>query len=136
MAKYTFNAIYTQVTDAALAVEPSLYCSAKYEPVPDHFPALYVEEVSRVRTPGAITLDYTDEQDRVIHEVQVWSTLQNGAKTQADALMSAVEAAYNGLYFRETMRSPMPVADKSIYRIVARFTKQLAGGDVLPGTGE
>ena len=133
MAKYKFNAIYTRIVTAASAVESGLYCSAKYEPVPEQFPALYVEEVSSVRTPGAITLDYTDEQHRVVHEVQVWSNLLDGAKAQADAIMDAVETAYNAMYFRQTMKDPMPTTDRSIYRLVARFTKQIAGGDTLPG---
>ena len=132
MANYTFNAIYTAIEEAVTTVESSAYCSTRYEPIPDSFPAVYVEEVSRVRTPSAITLDYTDDQNRVIHEVQVWSNLQNGARTQAYALMDAITAAYNGLFFRLTMMSPMPTTDRSIYRLVARFTKQVTGGDTLP----
>ena len=132
MANYTFNAIYTAVEEAAQSVESSAYCSSRYEPVPDAFPAVYVEEVSRVRTPNHITLDYTDEQNRVIHEVQVWSNKQNGARTEAYAIMNAIVAAYNTHYFRLTMMSPMPITDRSIYRLVARFTKQVTGGDTLP----
>ena len=136
MAKYTFNAIYTTIVAAARAVEQNLYCAARYEPKPESFPALYVEEVSKVRTPGNITLDYTDEQHRVIHEVQVWSNLLDGAKAQADAIMDAVETAYNAMYFRLTMKNPIPTTDRSTYRIVARFTNPIGGGDTLPGTGE
>ena len=132
MANYTFNAVYTAVTDAAIAVEAGIYCSSKYEPVPDSFPAVYVEEVSRVRTPNNITLAYTDDQNRVIHEVQVWSNKATGARTQAYAVMDAIVAAYNTLYFRLTMMSPMPTTDRSIYRLVARFAKQVTGGDTLP----
>ena len=136
MAKYTFNAIYTTIVTAARAVEQDIYCAARYEPKPETFPALYVEEVSKVRTPGNITLDYTDDQHRVIHEVQVWSNSLNGAKAQADAIMEAVETAYNGLYFRLSMQNTAIADDRSIYRIVARFTKQIGGGDTLPGTGD
>ena len=132
MSDYNFNAIYTKIAGAVTAQYPSAYISSRYEPVQEQFPTIYIEPAGKSRTPNATEITYDDRQYRAIHEVQVFTNALNGAKAQADAIMAVIEEAYSDIFFRETMCNPVETGDKSIYRLVARFTKQICSGDTLP----
>jgi len=123
----TRNEIFTNVRAAVLAVYPSAYITAAYEPVLPRFPAVFVREIGSVRTQRYITLAFDDEQRRSTFEVQIFVNKADGGMTYAYEIAEVVEGAFNDMYFIEDMKQPVDnLIDDGVYRLTMRFHRQLA----------
>lgn len=78
------------------------------------------------------TLANDDGQWISTFEVEIFSNLRDGARTQAYKVLYAIEDAFKELAYFEEFCEPVLDADPSIYRIVARFSRQLGEGDQIP----
>lgn len=131
--KYTRNSIYSYVKKAVELEMPNAFVTAEYTATPAKFPAVFIREISQVRTAEATTLAFTDKQHESSFEVQIFSAKQSGAMTEAYKLMEIVRNSFNELYFAEISETPIENAiDKTIFRLVARFRRVIGGGDTMP----
>lgn len=129
--KYTRASIYSYVRGKILSAFSTAYVSAKYEPIPQSMPAVFIEQVNKVRTQSNIDLGYSDGQYVSMFEAQVFSNSKNGALAEAEAIMKIIEGAFNDLFFYENYCAPVYNVDNTVYRLTARFTKQIAEGDEI-----
>ena len=91
--------------------------------MPKSVPAVFIEQISKVRTRGYATLDNSDDQYRIAFEVQVYAnTLAEGYD-----IMDCVENAFKSIAFFEEMCMPVENANLAMFRMVARFSAQLGG---------
>ena len=131
---YTRASIYSYVRGKIMSAFPSAYVSARYEPMPPKMPAVFIEQVNKTRTQRHIDFSYSDGQYVSTFEAQVFSNSKNGALAEAEAIMKTVEGAFNDIFFYETYCAPIYNADNTVYRLTARFTKQIAEGDEITTT--
>lgn len=115
--------IYNAIARAINSQFPNVYVSQRYELVPKSVPAVFIEQISKVRTRGYATLDNSDDQYRIAFEVQVYAnTLAEGYD-----IMDCVENAFKSIAFFEEMCMPVENANLAMFRMVARFSAQLGG---------
>lgn len=134
--KMTRNAIYTYVADAVNTEERPVYCSSRYEPVPEYFPALYLAETSRRDVQRYVTLKFDEDVHEVTWEAQVFSNSANDAVNETHTIMDDVYAAFREMNFMQTFCAEIPDTDPSIYRMVARFERIIGGANTIPEKGD
>lgn len=132
--KYTNNAIYTKIREAALEEVPTAYCTQTYAPKHTVFPTVFAREIGRLTPTDTATLSNAQDISERTWEVQVFSNLSSGAKEQAYELMDAVKTALRSLYFVQTFEAPIDQTDKTIYCLVARFQRVIGSGEDMPST--
>ena len=132
--KYTNNAIYTRIRNAAVACEPTCNCTQTYSPTWAKFPTVFAREIGRLTPNGTPTLSNAQDISERSWEVQIFSNIKPGAKEQAYDLMDAVKGALRELYFVEYFESPLDQQDKNIYCLVARFRRIIGSGEEMPST--
>ena len=132
--KYTNNAIYTRIRNAAVACVATCNCTQTYTLTKAKFPTVFAREIGRLTPNGTPTLSNAQDISERSWEVQIFSNVKPGAKEQAYELMDAVKGALRSLYFVEYFESPLDQQDKSIYCLVARFRRIIGSGEDMPST--
>lgn len=128
----TRHEIFTKLdTDVNTTTRP-VYMTSRFEPTPEEFPACYVTEISRQDVRRNVNLSVTQDVQLVGWEAQVFSNKTAGALDEAHGIMKDVETSFKEMQFIETFCSETPYSDPSIYRVVARFQRIIAGADTLP----
>ena len=130
------DAVYDYVARRLMTDIPGINVGSMLEPEPASFPACFAYEIGNRRMTQYVTTGYTDEQCESTFEVQVVSNALNGAKSEADAIMDAADAAMNDCGYIRFYRSPVDNIDRRVYRVVARYSRVIAGSDVIPIFGQ
>lgn len=131
---YTRESVYTYLRNALVDAHEGIYVTSRREPVTSSFPAIRVAETSRSRTQQYATLANDDDQYMSVFEAEIFSNKRNGALSEAYGILDTVESAFKRLGYFETFCEPIDNIDPSIFRLLARFTKQIGLGDELPTT--
>lgn len=117
------NDIFTLV-DTGLRTEygdDAIYITGEYNPIPPRLPCVYISEVDNFNAGGDSCR--AEVATGVMYEVQVFSNLQNGKKSEAKKIAKSVDAVLTPLGFTRTMLQPIPnLQDATIYRMVGRYT--------------
>ena len=129
---YSRKAVYTYVRNAIVASHSGAYVTARREVIPKNFPAIHITEMNRVRTERFATLANDDVQYESAMQAEIFSNAQNGALEEAYSILDTVESAFKRLGYFETFCQPIDNVDPSVFRIVARFTRQIGMADVIP----
>ena len=117
--------IETQVIDAITRLVAASYPTAvvedRYNPVSAKFPHISVYEISNINPS-----QYQDNVNRelyssVQYEVQI-NTNDSYKKTHAKQIASAIDSKMQELGFIRTFMNPVPSVDRTIYRIVLRYS--------------
>lgn len=131
---YSRKAVYTYVRNAIVAAHSGAYVTARRELITAQFPAVYITEVNRVRAQQYATLANDDEQYISTVETEIFSNKQSGALDEAYSVLETIEGAFKRLGYFETFCEPIDNYDPTVYRIIARFTRQIGMADVIPST--
>lgn len=132
----TFNEIYSRARAAALAVNENAFVTSTYVPTVSKFPAVFIREISRFTPQGNVSIAYSQNVQEITISAEVYSNKGSQGKREADKILNAVERAFQRMYFIETAAAPIDNADRSIYRISARFRRVICDADTLPETEE
>jgi len=127
----TRNDIYDYAERKVNTESRPVYCSSRYEPIPEHFPACFMYEIGKTDIRESVNLAFTEYVKEVSWEVQVFANNFDDAITEANGIMDDVETAFRDMKFLETFCSEMTNGDPSIYRIVARFERTICGADEI-----
>ena len=131
---YSRKAVYTYIRNAIVTAHSGAYVTARREPVTKTFPAVYLTELNRIRVQRYATLANDDDQYESTFEAEIFSNKQSGALEEAYSVLETVESAFKTLGYFETFCEPIDNYDPSVYRIIARFTRQIGMADVMPST--
>lgn len=124
--------VFDYVARQLEAYRTDLSVGSMLEPDPASFPACFVYEIGNRRIQNYINTDYTDEQCESTFEVQVVSNALAGAKSEAEAIMDAADAAMNECGYIRDFRKPIDNIDRRAYRIVSRYRRLITGTDTIP----
>ena len=117
--------IFTDIVNAL----PNVYVAGVYEPVPPEFPAVYVNEIDNAVFRNGISSSEIENFSAVTYEVNIYSNLKGGKKSQCKEIANTVDAVFAGLNFTRMSMNPVPnMADSTIYRIVSRY-RAVVGSD-------
>ena len=95
--------------------------TSTYDPSPSSFPAVAVYEEENHTYRRSQDEALTEHHAEVMYTVNVYSNKKSGAKQQAKKIFSVVDGALQNIRFTRTTTIPDANADKTIYRIVARY---------------
>lgn len=103
------------------AVAP-VKCSPTYQDRSTMFPLVTVEEHDNSMYEKTQDSGNIENHARVLYEVNVYSNLANGKKSQAKQLIHQVDEVMANMGFVRSYCSPTPnLADSTVYRITARY---------------
>jgi len=107
-----------------------VFCTSRRVPKPASFPACYIHEIDRSRPLENTQLDYQDNQWESSFEIQIASNRKGTAMSEAYAIMDTARSAFSALYYREF--SETAVDGTEMFTVIARFRRQIGGGDTFP----
>lgn len=129
---YTVDSVFDFVAKAVNAVDAGARVSSRREPVAKTLPAVYMYEMNRVRVQRFATLANDDDQWESTFEVEVYTNNLDGARAKGYQILYAIEDAFKRLGYFETFCEPIDNIDPSLFRVNARFTRQIGKGDEIP----
>lgn len=114
------NEVYTRVVTVLREKFPGIDLTGDYTKAPSSFPHVSITQsdnaVIAERTTG------TKEMAQVMFEVNVYSNLQPGKKTECKKIMKVIDEVLFGMNFRRIVLTPVPnMEDATIYRLTARY---------------
>ena len=114
------NEVYTRVVTVLREKFPGIDLTGDYTKAPSSFPHVSITQsdnaVIAERTTG------TKEMAQVMFEVNVYSNLQPGKKTECKKIMKVIDEVLFSMNFRRIVLTPVPnMEDATIYRLSARY---------------
>ena len=111
--------IFTEIYTLLTSEYSGIYVTGEYEPVPKQFPCAYIEEIDNFTV--SLNGSNKGEESAVMYEVNVFSNLQNGHKTQCKKIIKTIDDFMTIRGFTRTMCMPMQNIDPTVYRMTARY---------------
>lgn len=114
------NEVYTRVVTVLREKFPGIDLTGDYTKAPSSFPHVSITQsdnaVIAERTTG------TKEMAQVMFEVNVYSNLQPGKKTECKKIMKVIDEVLFSMNFRRIVLTPVPNKENAtIYRLTARY---------------
>ena len=124
--------VYSEVSRRARVAFPSLTCSSYMSATPDSYPYALIEQTDQYDVRRTLNSRHVGEAVHVTFEVNVFSDLQPGRKSQAKAVMSAIRDSFRALGFTCTAGGqPIDLTDpksRRVIRLFSRFEADIADG--------
>ena len=128
MNAYTDAMVYTPIFNALREEFDGIYVTGEYVDAPPQFPAVSIIEADNYIDTDAISTSPDEVYSIVMFEVEVYSNLKVGKKTQARKILSFIDAILYDLNFTRLSMTPVPnMANTSIYRLTARYRAETDG---------
>lgn len=104
------------------------------EPVsaPPQFPCVSMVEMNNTTYRRSLSSAQKENHSNLTYEIQAYSNLVSGKKSECRAIMAVVDDVMLGLNFVRIMLEPITnLPDASVYRVVARYTSVAAPDGLL-----
>lgn len=133
------NQVFTKVYDAiqaAISADSSfprtVDVAGEYVKAPAHLPHVSVIESDNYVERNTRTSDGNENFAVLTYEVNVYSNLMSGKKTQAKKIFKVVDEALGKLNFRRIAYQPVPnMMDATVYRLFARYQVNVDTNEIL-----
>lgn len=125
-----FNDVADAIKDEFLTEYPKITIVGEYVEVPPSFPCITIVENDNypyVRSQDDVGLEH---HVSVSYEINVYTNNVNGKKALAKAIADVIDDTMVGMKFTRRMRNQIPNQDRTIYRIVMRYSAVV--GDARP----
>lgn len=130
------NELFSIIADALHEKYPDpdedtngIFVTGEYVKTPSSFPAVSVVEMDNT------TEDWDSSGEthaRVMYEVNVYSNLRNGKKSQCKAIAKIIDHIFTSYNFARMMLQPVPnMNDSTIYRMVGRYRAKVGNNKVI-----
>lgn len=117
------NEIYTELRAILVGEYSGIYITGEYTPIPDHFPCVFFEEIDNYTV--SLNGDNKGEVTGVTYEINVFSNLANGRKSQVKKIMKTIDDFMTLRGFTRTSCMPTPNVDTTVYRMTARYEAEV-----------
>lgn len=99
----------------------NIYITGEYNAVPPKFPCVYLYEADNFNAGGDSCR--AEVITGVMYEVQIYSNLTNGKKSECKKIAQIIDSVLSPLGFTRTMLQQIPnMQDATIFRMIARYT--------------
>lgn len=117
------NEIFNRVATSVSNEYPNAGVSGEYVKMPSVFPHISIVEMDNLAYIKTQSSDSGENHVSVMYEVNVYSNLTNGKKTECKNIIALIDAEMIAMGFNRTMLQPiLNMDDATIYRMVARYT--------------
>ena len=114
------NEIFTELYTLLTTTYNGIFVTGEYTPVPDQFPCVFIEESDNYTV--SLNGSNKGEVSAVMYEINVFSDLQNGRKSQCKEIIKTIDDFMTVRGFTRNLCRPVQNIDPSIYRMLARYT--------------
>ena len=116
------NVVFTLVNEAVSEANPKAKCYGELIDIPPSFPCVTVEEKDNYVPEKYREGNKEEKYTQLMYEINVYSNKSTGKKSEARALLNAVDKVLNYNGFRRTTANAVTMEDTHIYRMVARYS--------------
>lgn len=119
------NKIFTDIYNAVIASYPNAFISAVEVLNEPTFPAVFVNFEDSAPTPRYVNSSRSEPFRDMVVDVNVYSNLQSGRRTQAKAIMAIIDAEMAAMGFVQSAMNPLDLTNsrnKLVTRLFARYT--------------
>lgn len=116
------NEVFTAIATALRAKYNPIGVYGEWVLSPTTFPAVIVEELDNYALERTQDSGSLENHAGVMYEVNVFSNLTTGKKSQAKRIFKDIDAVMAGLGFTRTVKTAIPnLENATIYRMVGRY---------------
>ena len=116
------NEVFTAIATALRAKSNPIGVYGEWALSPAVFPALIVEELDNYALERTQDSGSLENHEGVVYEINVFSNLITGKKSQAKSIFKDIDAVMAGLGFTRTVKTAIPnLENATIYRMVGRY---------------
>lgn len=127
------NVILRIVKDAVQAQYSDCDVLSYNPDVISKFPCVTVVEKDNYTYTGSQDDTSSENHARVVFEIQAYSNNTSGKKEEAKKLLALADEAMLGSNFTRQLKTELPNADRSVYRLYASYTAVVAKGVNING---
>ena len=125
------NLVIDSVNSALRESSFRVKVTSTQEPTPSVFPTVSVYEANNTSYRKTHDGEPHEHHVEVVYAVDVYSNKKSGAKQEAKDIFAIVDNVLQSFKFTRTAKVPDSNADKSIYRITARYEAVIAEGQTI-----
>lgn len=117
------NVIFSTVATALRAAFAGIFVSCESVAVPASFPCATLVEMDNTTFTRTLDSNLTENHASLMYQAECFSNLSSGKKEQCKSIMAVIDTQMLGMGFVRVGSGPqeMPNADKTKYRMVARY---------------
>lgn len=114
--------LFTEISTVVRNTFPKAFVTGEYVDAPPAFPCVSFIEMGNAVYRRTSDSGNIENHASLTYEVNVYSNLTKGKKSQAKAIMAVIDERMSQLGFTRMMLDPVPnVMDASIYRMIGRY---------------
>lgn len=122
------SAVFTAVYDAVKAKFPDAEICSEFVEQPEKFPLVSLVEADNYTHTGTRSLSKIENHADVMYECNVYTNNGGTKKSQAKEIANVIDETMAQLGFTRTLRNQIPNINRTIYRIVMRWTAVVGNG--------
>lgn len=117
------SSVFDRIAKVLRAQFTGIFVAGEQTASPASFPAVTIVEQDNSIVEAMRTANSVENAADLMYEVNVYSNLTKGKKSQSKEIMSLIDEEFAKLGFKRTMRTPVDnLQDTTIFRYVARYT--------------
>lgn len=120
--------VFTQIANAIEENYPNATVVSEHLGTVSSFPCVEIVEENNSTYVRSLDNDLTEHHANLLYSVNVYSNKVSGAKTEARNILEIVDRELQAMKFIRSFMQPIPNADRSIYRLTARYTAIVGKG--------
>lgn len=105
-----------------------IYVVGEFIDLPNSFPCVTLVEEDNYTYTGSQDTSLRENHVTVVYTVNVYSNKTKGKKAEAKEIADAIDGLMEDMKFTRTFRSQIPNTDRTIYRIIMRYTAVVSKG--------
>ena len=126
------NALITAIHDALQDEYPGIAIYSDPTALSATFPCVSVYEIDNTTAADTYDTDFREKHSDATYQVDAYSNLENGRKTQCKHIVSIIDELVVGMGLERTSMMPTPnLNDNNIYRITARYTARIGDNNII-----
>ena len=123
--------IITKLETAIKEKFPKALVTGEKVSAPSEFPAVSIVEVDSSTYERSLTGEPIEHHSNIYYEVEIFSNLSIGRKTQCRQIAKVIDDEMIALNFTRRMLAPIPNVSPSIYRMVGRYAGVVSNDYVM-----
>lgn len=105
-----------------------IYVVGEFIDLPNSFPCVTLVEEDNFTYGGSQDTSLKENHANVVYTVNIYSNKTKGKKTEAKEIADMIDGLMQDMKFTRTFRSQIPNTDRTIYRIIMRYSAVVSKG--------
>lgn len=127
-----FNEIFTPIAEDLREEIQNIFVSGEHKESPPSFPCATIEEKDNSTYTPSKDSSLKENHANLMYEVNAYSNLSNGKRTQCRKIMSIIDKKFQEMGFTRFVCTPVSnIKEATIYRMVARYEAVISTDHII-----